>query len=576
MIYPRILLGDLDLTAAPFMWEFGSDFGGPEVVYETLLSMLRDGSSVSSAKADNRTMTLPVLIEAADFLSLALYEALLVAECDKPRNTLTFEPGDAFGPPSVFDTFRASAVLQRSDDEEQQFVRRWVVTLQAFPWPRSADETVTPAQPSTPTYAVVDNGSSTTGWSIGGFGVPGGTTLSGPTVVSGRVTETVSGGGGGLFTMALFRTGAISLAAYIVIDFVYLGSPTTAPTLQLNGGGPTLGPSAQDVLGVGAVRYYYAIPAGVTAITDINVRALGLWTSGNTISIDQVRTSDAIPFIGSAKQNVASLVPGGSVRTQGSLAVQHASSALGSTLVYTYPAGLGWTPPLRPWLFSSATVSSDSTAVSGSKQLISTTATFYQVPASILPPGSYLVMARLKVAAAATVPIGFSSDVYLSGNLVGHEEHSTDVVFASTAYELHTLGRLSLPTMRVGPAGNVQIGIVRGAGSATVTLDEVYLFHESGDLTVVECGTASPAAGAASNRLWIDAPSLDDPQSSVWVGHAADRSDAHHAGSACTARPPYGHNLAPDGMNVFTVTSNADSPEVSSTHYKRWHSHAAE
>ena len=145
-----------------------------------------------------------------------------------------------------------------------------------------------------------------------------------------------------------------------------------------------------------------------------------------------------------------------------------------------------------------------------------------------------------------------------------------------TGYELHTLGRMSLPPARVGPSGFVQIGLLYNSGSPTITLDEVYLLHESGDLTVVECGTASPSAGAASNRLWLDAPSLDDPQGSVWVGAAADRSDARYAGTAVAARPPYGHNLEPGGMNVFTVTSNADSAAVSSTHYKRWHTHAAE
>lgn len=574
-ITPSITLGSLNLTAAPFLWEFGSDFGGPEVVYETLLSMLRDGSSISSNRFENREFSLQVMIEAANFLQLAQYEALLVAECDKERNTLTFTPGDAFGPATVFDTFRVQATLVRNDDEEQAFVRRWSLTIAAAPAGRSAALTVTAAQPATPTYTLVDNGSSATGWS----GTASGATVTGPTVVSGRVTLTVATGGTKA-TLNLIRTGSVnySTAAFVAVDvastaalsgtYFVVGSTTPGP----GGGGTGLLAAGQIDLGGGLTRIFYTVPPGTGTQSGFYLQAGGSWAVGGTLAIDQVQTSDSMPFFGSAKQRVAALVPGGSVRTQGSIAVEHASSALGSTLVFTYPAGLGWVPPLRQWLTSSSTVSADATAVSGSSQPLTATSV-YRVPASIQPTGSYIVMARMKVGSAATVVIHFDAYTYIGSTAVGLYSNSASIPL-TTAYQMITLGRVTLPSTKVGPAGFAQLSIYRDGGS-TVTLDEVYLFHESGDLTFVEAGTASPSAGGDSNRLWLDAPSLDTPQGGVWLGFAADRSDSRHAGPATMARPPYGHNLLPAGMNVFTVTSNADSAAVSSTHYRRWHTHAA-
>jgi hypothetical protein len=103
--------------------------------------------------------------------------------------------------------------------------------------------------------------------------------------------------------------------------------------------------AATESLGGGLSRYYFAVSPGTT-ITRINLTVNAHFAVSDTVAIDQVQTADALPFIGTARQQILSLVPGGSVRNQGFLALESATSNLGHPLVYTYPAGFGWTPLL--------------------------------------------------------------------------------------------------------------------------------------------------------------------------------------------------------------------------------------
>ena len=140
----RIVYGSLDLTQAPFLWEFGSDFGSGELVTSVLAQQLQDGEIVSPIRASNRTIELSVLIE-DDLSTIAAAEALLSVECGREQNTLTFDPGA--GAVTVFDTFANIPVFVRDDDLELNGYRRIKLSIPASPWARS-DTAVTETIPA--------------------------------------------------------------------------------------------------------------------------------------------------------------------------------------------------------------------------------------------------------------------------------------------------------------------------------------------------------------------------------------------------------------------------------------------
>lgn len=577
MIVPRILLGDLDLTAAPFMWEFGADFGGPEVVYETLVSMLRDGSSMSSTRTDNRQLSLSVVIEAADFNNLARYEAQLIAECDKPRNTLTFEPGDAFGAPSVFQTFRASAVMERDDDREQAFTRRWAVTIPALPYVQAAAAVVTPATPATPTYTLIDSCSSATGWTTTALGP----TVTGPTVVSGRVTSTVSTADRG--PVRLSRAGSVNLstARYLVIDYAS-SVPLADQSALLNstggaGSGFGLSLATRVDLGGGLTRLFFTIPPGTGTVTPITFVGNGTWGVGSTLAIDQVQTSDSIPFFGTTRQKSLGIQPGGSVRTDGTVVVEHPTSALGFTMVHTSPTVAGYQPPLRPFRVSGSATTVNAANISGFFNKI-TTSSVFRVPATMLPNGLSTIIANLAPdSAAGTTTVTTTVQGYMGSTAVGPAQVQVmSTAYPSVVYYFLSLGRFTMPPSRLGPAGFVQITIQQTSGAVDLNLDEAWLLPLGQDcgLTIVECGTAAPTAGGASNRLWIEAATLNEPFGALWVGNAADQSDRRYPG-ADAVRAWGQHIFSPTGTAVFTATQNAQDASTSLQHFRRYHTHVS-
>jgi hypothetical protein len=159
-------------------------------------------------------------------------------------------------------------------------------------------------------------------------------------------------------------------------------------------------------------------------------------------------------------------------------------------------------------------------------------------------------------------------------------EEAPTVSFVAGEWHMIPLGLETLPTSRVGPAGIIRLGVQReAASSATVYLHSTFLFHEGGDLTIVDCGSGTSAPGGPSRRLRVLPPSLDHPGGGLEMGHATDWSDAYAAGASAVARPSRSHVLHDRGTSVYVMTPNlsAGSPaQVSATWFKRWHTHAVD
>jgi hypothetical protein len=200
----------------------------------------------------------------------------------------------------------------------------------------------------------------------------------------------------------------------------------------------------------------------------------------------------------------------------------------------------------------------------------------FLVPASRVPKGSYLLMARLG-GAATTATVTWTATTILNSVDIGPSETGSREVAITSAYQYVPIAKIHLPTNDVNPqstTANIKISLTATVSSgSTANLDEAWIFNDSiGQLTWVACGTASPSSGGSSNRVFIRPATTTFPEPSIRLGFASDESDASTPTSLSAWQPP---EFKPSLTNVFTVTSNALDAAVTLYHYPRWHSHAA-
>lgn len=538
-------------------------FGTAVPVTVALLWLGRAGAPVSWDSTPNREPVFRITVEADDSDLLARGEKALQLQCEQPT-TLAWTPPDGAGEPSVFDIvwshlepiFDRDGLTGVGMEEAVIRTRTYVVRMQALPYARGVDLVVTPAAVGTATETVIDDGTSAVGWQDG----LGGT----PTVVSGALQST---------HFQLLKTaglGSLTAGRYLTVTWQATYSPSGL-TMQLNSSPTQYGSPIATVVSGGWTTTYFTIPAGVTTSNFFAFYANPNGATG-TLSIDKIAMWTDVPFFGSARQKAMSLVPGGSVRTQGSIHVSHASSALGQTIVYTYPAGIGYLPPLRPWRVQSQSVTTDAAMLSGARNLLGPTSTEYQMPASAAPVGRVEVWARIRATlATGLADITWKVASQIGGTSLPYEVRTTAYNFAVlNTWYLVNLGASYSPPNQVGPAWFVRVGIQDlASGSKGLEVDEAYMFAtDSGSLTVLDCGTGAAAAGGPSRHLRIDAPTPEVPMGAIFRGHSEDRSDDFHAGEY--AQTWGTHDFDPTGTAVFVVTGDATDAVTSLEHYRRY------
>lgn len=543
-----------------------TSFGNPVTSFVTLLSQFSVGARVGRGETSNREPVLRVRLKAADSNELALGEMALQAECDKANevnsaNTLTWIPPDGAGEPSVFVIVGAQDPEWALDDlDELRRTRIVSLRLQALPYVREVDPVVTPAAPAV-TSTTIDDCTSTTGWTAEvAFG-------STPTVsvVSGAVRMSFDYSALGQVPR-LIRTGTIAATPYLKVR--WMSSVSNAFGVRLES---PLQPLQLPVLTMddtGGWRYsWFNGSKGTTSKLYFEPTP---YTGDFDFDVEKVEAVSALPFIGSNRQKAMTITPGGSRPTHGSIHVEHASSALGKAVVYTHPSGTGYLPPLSPWRASGDTRSTESGRVSGSKATL-TAATNFNVPVSALPTGSVELWAWLHADNTNEFTLHWAVDSWMNDVGLGVGQGGA-VKMSLDGWQLVCIAAADLPPIPVGPAGYVRVSLQRDAGDTgtAVSWDEAYLFAlDEGRLTIVDCGTGSPSAGGPSKHLWIDAPSIHQPNGGLWRGHSADRSDAFFVSDAIA---PSDHDFDPRGMSIFTVTPNATDAATSLEHY-RWYTH---
>lgn len=558
----------------------GMSFGsaaGRDVVIQTLL---QDGAAISRDGYDNREVTFSVVITASDSLGLAQGEAALAAEIGR-RNELVWTPPDNWGPPSVFVVVMSSMQSEFNDWGEMEsatYGRRFVLSFVCKPFAQSRDRVVVAAvgggvAPPAETKFLVDSCDVVGGWAA----VSPNTTL---VAAGGQIRyQQAAQFTGSDQVVSASRTGVIDTSAtpYLLIDVVPIGCRFgVPPSIVINGGTSEIKAAASgaspDI--PGATRLWFPIP--VSTVTSFVLSAVTVASpfTARTIWVEAVYRTNREPFIGTGRQQFRSLTVTGSARTEGSLQIAHETSALGITAVYTNrDDGSGYQPACRQYRTAGAAVSADSTTASGSSSLLNGgTPETYDIPSRAVPEGTYAPMARLK----ATTP-GYYTVTLIASLLSGAFELGSvtisQIVNVTSTWAMYELGSLSLPTVAVPSGSLAKVRLELSAGGA-VEVDDTYIFNTTiGALSIVDCGTGTPAPGGASNRLWIDTASLDVPRPAMWVGTQTDRSDAHHVeGSKIQSEMP--HRFPPGPVNLFTV-SDALYVAASLDFPPNWHSNAA-
>lgn len=557
----------------------GTTWGSVETVVSQIISALSDGDLVSETHVGNRELTLTVRISGTWGGDVTLGEKALSAVVGKPAE-LVWQPADLDEPPTVFDVLYSTMDFKWDDFEELIRTRTYTVTLTALPWGRSAEKVVTPAvTPGSP--AAIDSGSATTNWTA-----PYGPTGATVTVVSGAVTATYNSALKNsrpyfpFYGTTLRRTATINVTAdkFVGIDWKssvggYFFISTEAGVMTEVRREPA--PSS------GYTRSWFRASdsVGSIAYVDVELNLNGKKGVGTqTLAVDQIVQANALPTTGTSRQVTRIIEPGGSVAAEGDVIVQHASAGLGRAIIHSHTAGNGYSPALSQWWSNGPTRVADATTVSGARNSLATTRTLFNIPFSALPEGSAHLWARVRqtTGTAQMVGIAYGVGSDMGGYVPDAQEFETRFVIPdANIWTIVPIARVVLPPRTLGPAGSVRVALLRSTVH-DLELDEAWLFAmDKGRLTVVDCGTGTPAIGTSHNRLVVSPPSLERPHGDILVGTAEDLSNVYTPADGLIACDQVGHRFDPDGgSTVFTVTDGTTGAAVSFEHYARWRANA--
>lgn len=591
MSQAELFLGDLPLVDAypsglPYRIETLAelDLGNPEPNVAEVQSFLEDGSLAQVINYGNRQPVIRVIVSADNLGDVAVGEAALMAEVRRGRNELRWTPPDTLGvETSVFDVVWTRLDFSFDDMDELRFQRTFVLTLTCLPWARPTMKNVVEAisdggTPPTPVSAVVDPCTSLTGWSTSAtfpfldvVRLAGGT---GPGVQAGLGNS----GPGGPRTYALTRTLSVSMATTplltVKVQTTLSNARTNALRFEINGA-PVQALAQQDTT-------FYFDCTDIPTVTSFKVSHQIIPTTSRpdvahyaTLTVFNISRTNATPFVGNGRQQFRSMMIPGSAPTTGSIQVADDTESLGYVAVYTnVDDQSGYQPPCRNlYRVAGTTPTVDPTAASGAwSKLNGANPETFDIPARALPPGTYQVMALLRLPVAGFAGCNWEASTRVGTTDLGVET-KPNIVYAEPAGTLCDLGQVTLPSvgLPLGSSGMVRMKL--SSNSTTLEMDDLYLFNLStGALTLVSAGTGTPTTGGASSRLWIKAPSTDSPNPTTWLGTLADESDSRHTYGSKERTSLGTHVLTPGTMNVFTLTTGATYAAVSAEFYRRYHS----
>ena len=571
----HLRFGEVDLvTSGPGAFlieglssESGTEWGSPQPV-EVTLSNMRLGPLVVRDGWEARVVFVAVRVRGVDSGALADAEAALWRETGKP-NTLTWQPADGKGAPSVFEVM-TSSVAGRFDDlrETLSTERTYVLRLVCRPFVRSTTKVTTAALQSgeTPTTVVVADGSSTTGW-----------TGNGTVTTSGGFVKVSPDPGPGP-TLTYTASIDCTTTRYLRIRVRRL-KPGTFAGIEFKVNGVTTSIVGSTPRSSDASYFYrtYIIDAGERVISSVTVECWG--TGLSELAVDYIERTNLAPVLGTGRQLARQLDVPGSAPTEGSLRISSVvGQALGTVLAYTWrdDTESGWLPPIMAWL-SSGGATADSDMVSGQRVSLAGSGATFTMPA-VMPHGSYVLLGRMNSSVVEDVTFTYTIQATLNGSPIGPAvTGTTPVSFGSTSWVLKSpTGLLSLPTIPLPDNTEAELTITLAVSgeTGTVQIDEGWLFNtDVGRLSWL--GNGAPASGGPASRVWINSPTIDRPFPQYLIGTDEDGTDAFGATAGGSLMFPTEHVFEAGTMNVFTVTTGTEYAEVELDCYPRAPFHAA-
>lgn len=548
----------------------GTDWGNPDAVIAKIASVLLDGDRGEVTRYGNRTVTIQVRLNGENYDQLSIAEAVLDAEVRKSRNTLIWRP-PGYTTPSVFDVVYSD--MRFIDDKAREFggaqQRVFALTLSALPFARRETLTTTVATPVSvaPTMTSIDDATTLTNWQV----LYGGT----PAVVSGTVvTATVPAGGNRGASIRRNSIAATSLASGEFIAFEVDQTANGNFSFLINN--IAVIPAYAEAMTGTIRRYYLPSPTGVYPYTvtsaTVNLGAAGF---GNLIVRDLSKASGP-PLMGSGRERSFLLYTPGTARTEVDLLVEAGGGGnLGEEcFIFTAPQGKALSPPLRTKYQTApvgGAVTPDVAMISGSRNNYN--GTVYTIPAAALPPGTYLMIARVnRTSGVSTILLNWTAS--LSGaswySTVNDQTGQIDATYLNATFVNVTMGILELPPVRLPANTTANVTISFSTGASNIQVDETWLYNlDTGVLSQI---TTKVGASNAS-RLLAASATVDRPRPAWYLGTAG--SDVNDVD--CTSRMPSvgRHVLMPGLTEVFValMTGGATNQTITGTGYDRYHTH---
>lgn len=573
----RLEFGTLDLIplyeGGPYTISVLSEdatFGQASEVTVQIRTLLTDGALSKTVSHDPRSAYFKIEVEGMDSATLAEGEMALVEQIEKP-NTLTWTPPDGEGAPCVFEVIDSHLDPIFDDFDETNNIRVYGLRLTCMPFTRAQNPTVVDAVVSVGAVVTtqVDACTSTSGWT--GSGPV--TTTGGVVYASGVGTAKPAPNGGVNNGRFMERAGTVSM-----VGTPYLTVVSSRPLPHTNGkfqayilGGQELKVVAQTA-GVVGGNLVVSTTFYCPATSFDKIRFTDTFTPPSSspqtapLGIADITKTSVAPFTGTARQKSMTIDIGGSARTQGSLAIAGATG-LGEVLCYVRDSadGSSYQPSLRIRRTGGAvTPTPDAATVSGFRENIGNPVSF-SIPISDFPRGGYSFIGLFRPTSAPLRTITWTAKCSLGGPTETGSATVTGLPAlpgVSQLWQMVHMGVLrSGRTLKVPDNSTATMDFTLTADSG-LEFDDAWLFNERlGQLTWLDASDRK--------RVWLDSPTTDLPEESIYRGNLADRSDAHY--------PPviksWGRNqFRPGKIKVDTVCSALDAA-VSLSYYKRFRTH---
>lgn len=562
----------------------GTNFGNPQPVVEIVQSLLTDGVLAAVTGWENREIPLHLRISANDGEAMAEAEAALMQQVllDQPPPLEWIGPAGSSAP-TVFDVVVARLDQDTADgwdvDEKWQGHRYYLLTLTCLPFARAVEATTVPAlpvpaDPETEDRTVVDDCTSTTGWSR----ETNGGSPTGPTLVGGQAVEVTATIDSASDYLRLVRTGSIAVPTdyYLAVDVLgaSLGSGWSSGTWRARLDGVWVTPVARTYDGESSsIRLFFADVGTISELAiEVDFTSGKGGTGGTTpLTVYNVATTDTLGSSSTSTRLQQSRLVDvlGSMPTNAVLRFYDATPAvLGKEMLVYTTRNTDWQPNLRRWLDTSEAPTTDASMISGARHTLATP-TVYLVPAYLLTSGTYAIMARVRDASggsdltwtAKMTTLGgadaVASSVEVSGTV------TIPITWHGGLFEILDLGALVLPVVEVEGA-NFAVSLTL-EGAASMQIDEVWLFNlDDGTLTWVR---------DEEELTWIEirSPDLGASRPSVYGGR-----NVLGTGSACIdwkCQSFGAHRFEPGTMQIFTVCTDSLVSQCEIEFFPRFHSH---